>query len=87
MTFIGPLFTFIATGDHNLSSSFIQYVPLITTLGSFVGNIFGVFVVANKFGRKTLLIAAAVLLAITNIGCGICMLVYSPLGFLVLILI
>jgi hypothetical protein len=87
LTYIGPLFTVIAAKDTSLSTSFVSYVPLIATLVSFVGNVLGVFVIANKFGRRTLLVIATIFLAVTNIGSGLSMQFYSPIAFFIFIII
>ena len=87
LTFIGPLFAVIAAKDPGFSPELIQYVPLISTLVSFLGNVLGVFVIANKFGRRTLLVLSTILLTITNVGSGISMEFYSPLAFFILILV
>lgn len=43
--------------------------------------------IANKVGRKILLVIATLLMGITNIGSGLSMQFYSPLAFFIFIVV
>lgn len=70
LTFAGPILTAVDI-QSGINIGLTTFGPLIIMLVSFIGNVIGIVVLANKFGRKPLLIISALSMGATSIGAAV----------------
>lgn len=70
LTFAGPILNAVDL-QSGINIGLTTFGPLIIMLVSFIGNVIGIVVLSNKFGRKPLLIVAAITMGSTMIAAGV----------------
>ena len=70
LTFAGPIINALDF-QSGMDIGLRTFGPLIIILVSFIGNVIGIVVLANKFGRKPLMIVASISMGATMIAAGV----------------
>ncbi len=70
LTFAGPIINALDI-QSGMDIGLRTFGPLIIILVSFIGNVIGIVVLANKFGRKPLMIVASITMGATMIAAGV----------------
>ena len=70
LTFAGPILNAVDV-QSGINIGLTTFGPLIIMLVSFIGNVIGIVVLANKFGRKPLMIVASITMGATMIAAGV----------------
>ena len=86
LTFAGPILNAVDV-QSGINIGLTTFGPLIIMLVSFIGNVIGIVVLANKFGRKPLMIVASITMGATMIAAGVACELASPWALFILLIV